>query len=271
MEINEEQYQSLLHVIRITYGYDFTDYASSSVLRRISHFIKQHGIADTAGLEAALVRDALLFEQFLQSLSVTVTEMFRDPNFFISLRKKVVPHLATYPVIRVWVAGCATGEEAYSMAILLSEERLLGRSVIYATDINQASLATAGNGIYGLGAMRRYTENYLKAGGTRDFSNYYHAHHGHAMLDKSLREKIVFSPHNLAVDTCFNEFQLILCRNVLIYFNHKLQNRVITLLHESLSDFGFLGLGDKESLMFSEKKDYFEDIDKRQKIFRKTD
>lgn len=269
MEIRDEWYRNLLDVINRKYGYDFSDYAAASVKRRISHFLQYHRIDHVELLAQTLENNPLLFEQFVQALSVTVTEMFRDPTFFQSLRNNVVRHLATYPVVRVWIAGCATGEEAYSMAILLSEEGLLDRSIIYATDINQHSLKVASEGIYGIEEMRKYTGNYIAAGGKHEFSDYYRANYGHAILAKALREKIVFSPHNLAIDKCFNEFQLILCRNVLIYFNHTLQDRVISLFHESLADFGYLGLGDKESLLFSSKQNRFEPTDKTQKIFRK--
>jgi chemotaxis protein methyltransferase CheR len=209
------------------------------------------------------------FEEFIRELSVTVTEMFRDPTFYKSLREKIIKRLATYPVIKIWIAGCATGEEVYSMAILLKEEGLLQRSIIYATDINQRSLQIAKDGIYPLASMKDYTTNYIRSGGTRPFSEYYLANYGSAIMDKSLRQNIVFSQHNLSLDRSFNEFQLILCRNVLIYFNQNLQDTVINLFHESLCTFGFLSLGNKESLLFTSKKSDFEEIDRKEKIFMK--
>jgi chemotaxis protein methyltransferase CheR len=217
-----------------------------------------------------LLKDESVFVEFVQDLSITVTEMFRDPPFYKSLREKVIKRLATYPVIKVWIAGCATGEEVYSVAILLKEEGLLDRSIIYATDINQKSLYIAKEGIYSLETMKTYSENYLKAGGRELFSTYYRAKYNSVLFEKSLKENVVFSPHNLAADKSFNEFQLIICRNVLMYFNRNLQNRVLALFHDSLCHFGFLGLGDKESLLFSEKKDCFEETDKKEKIYMKV-
>ena len=202
-------------------------------------------------------------------MSVTVTEMFRDPLFYKSLRKHIIKRLATYPFIKVWIAGCATGEEIYSIVILLQEEGLLSRSVIYATDINQKSLQVAKDGIYTVENMKSYTANYQKAGGTKSFSEYYKAKYNSVMFDKALKQNIVFAAHNLAVDKSFNEFQLIICRNVLIYFNQQLQNKVINLFYESLCPFGFLGLGNKESLLFSDARKHFEEIDNKEKIFMK--
>jgi chemotaxis protein methyltransferase CheR len=197
--------------------------------------------------------------------------MFRDPAFYKSLRNNVLKRLATYPFIKIWMAGCATGEEVYSMAILFKEAGLLNRVLIYATDINQKSLQVAKEGVYPLENMKQYTSNYQKAGGKKSFSEYYMAKYDSVLFDKSLKQNIVFAAHNLAIDKSFNEFQLIICRNVLIYFNQKLQNNVINLFYESLCPFGFLGLGNKESLLFSDKKKQFEDIDRYEKIFMKTD
>jgi chemotaxis protein methyltransferase CheR len=196
--------------------------------------------------------------------------MFRDPPFYKSLRETVLKRLATYPFIKVWIAGCATGQELYSIAILLREEELLSRSVIYATDINQKSLQVAKDGIYPLENMKSYTSNYQKAGGTKSFSEYYKAKYNSVIFDKALKQNIVFAPHNLSVDRSFNEFQLVVCRNVLIYFNQQLQNKVINLFYESLCPFGFLGLGNKESLLFSDKKKCFDEINRKEKIFMKN-
>jgi chemotaxis protein methyltransferase CheR len=195
--------------------------------------------------------------------------MFRDPAFYKGLRQKVTKRLATYPFIKIWIAGCATGEEVYSLAILLKEEDLLQRSVIYATDINQKSLQIAKDGIYPLTNMKAYTDNYIKSGGKNSFSEYYKAKYNSVLFDKSLKDNIVFSPHNLTIDRSFNEFQLIICRNVLIYFNQNLQDKVISLFHESLCTLGFLGLGNKESLLFTSKRKCFEDVVKKEKIYMK--
>ncbi|HEY2722510.1 MAG TPA: protein-glutamate O-methyltransferase CheR [Chitinophagaceae bacterium] len=268
--INAEELKELLESIRFVYGYDFTEYAEASVKRRIDHFMKTNKISALNDLGKILLKDEPIFEQFVQDITVNVTEMFRDPAFYKSLREKVVARLATYPFIKIWVAGTSTGEEVYSIAILLKEEGLLKRSVIYATDINQKSLQTAREGIYPIGQMKNYTTNYIKAGGKYSFSDYYIAKYNAVLLDKSLRQNIVFSAHNLVADKSFNEFQLILCRNVLIYFSQSLQNKVINLFYESLCPFGFLALGNKESLLFTDRKHKFEEIDKKERIFVKT-
>lgn len=269
MNFDTDEFKKLLESIRFVYGYDFTEYAEASVKRRAHHFMVSRKINELDKLGKLILRDEKFFEEFVQDLSVTVTEMFRDPAFYKSLREKVVKRLATYPFIKVWIAGCATGEEVYSVAILFREEGLLDRSVIYATDINQQSLQIAKDGVYSAANMKLYTSNYQKAGGKTAFSEYYKAKYNSVMFDKSLRQNIVFSPHNLVMDRAFNEFQLIICRNVLIYFNQQLQNKVITLLHDSLCHFGFLGLGNKESLRFADKQPSFEEIDKKERIFMK--
>lgn len=265
-----QEIKELLESIRFVYGYDFTDYAEASLKRRIDHFMGMQKIPTVKALGKALLRDEGFFEQFVQELTVNVTEMFRDPAFYKSLRTHVVKRLATYPLIRIWVAGASTGEEVYSVAILLKEEGLLKRSVIYATDINQRALQTAREGVYKADNMKTYTANYQKSGGTQAFSDYYVSKYNSVLLDKSLKENIVFSAHNLVIDKSFNEFQLILCRNVLIYFNQQLQNKVINLFYESLCPFGFLGLGNKESLLFTDCKSNFEEVDRKEKIFMKT-
>lgn len=269
MNFENGEFKRFLDSIRLEYGYDFTDYAEASVRRRVDAFMSKRKINALDTLGKTLFRDEKFFEEFIQELSVTVTEMFRDPLFYKSLREKVMKRLATYPLIKIWIAGCATGEEVYSIAILLEEEGLLSRSIIYATDINQNSIQVAKNGIYPVEQMKSYTANYQKSGGTRPFSEYYKAKYGSVMFNKSLKENIVFSPHNLAVDKSFNEFQMVICRNVLIYFNQQLQNKVINLFYESLVMFGFLGLGNKESLLFTDRKQCFEDIDQKEKIYIK--
>lgn len=269
MNFDSKELKELLESIRFVYGYDFTEYAEASVKRRIAHFINARKISSLDKLAKIILKDEKLFEEFVQDISVTVTEMFRDPAFYKSLRKNVMKRLATYPFIKVWIAGCATGEEVYSIAILLQEEELLNRSIIYATDINQKSLQFAKEGIYKLENMKEYTVNYQKAGGKRSFSEYYKAKYNSVLFDKSLKQNIVFAPHNLAVDKSFNEFQLIICRNVLIYFNQQLQDKVISLFYDSLCPFGFIGLGNKESLLFSNKKKFFDEVDRKEKIFIK--
>ena len=269
MVLNNDDFTSFLESIRLAYGYDFTNYAEASVKRRVLQFMSKHHINSLGKLSATVLKNEEFFQEFIQEVSVTVTEMFRDPTFFRAVREKVVKRLATYPVIKIWIAGCATGEEVYSLAILLKEEGLLNRCIIYATDINQHSLQVAKDGIYPLRNMKAYTTNYIKSGGAKSFSEYYQAKFEAAMMDKSLRENIVFASHNLTIDSSFNEFQLITCRNVLIYFNKELQNQVINLFYNSLCTFGFLGLGSKESLLFSDKMKLFEEIDKREKVYMK--
>jgi chemotaxis protein methyltransferase CheR len=270
MSFEHTEYRKLLQSIRDLYGYDFTDYAEASVMRRMAHFMLVKKMDTLDALGKKILGDEKIFEEFVQELSVTVTEMFRDPAFYKSLRENVMSRLATYPFIKVWIAGCATGEEVYSIAILLKEEGLLDRSVIYATDINQKSLRVARDGVYPARSMKAYTINYQKTGGHGSFSEYYSSKYNSVMFDKKLKQNIVFSPHNLAVDRSFNEFQLIICRNVLIYFNQQLQDKVIRLFYESLCQFGFLGLGNKESLLFSGQKAFFDEIDRREKIFMRV-
>jgi chemotaxis protein methyltransferase CheR len=262
--------RELLESIRRAYGYDFTEYAESSVKRRISHFMGSQKIDSLGALEETLLREEDLFELFIQGITVNVTEMFRNPLFYRSLRKHIVSRLATYPFIKIWIAGSSTGEEIYSLAILLKEEGLLERSVIYATDINQKALQSAREGVYSKRNIHHYAENYLKAGGEKVLSDYYSANYDAVLLDRSLKHNIVFAVHDLTRDKSFNEFQLILCRNVLIYFNQSLQNKVLNLFYESLCPFGYLCLGNKESLLFTDRKKDFEEVDPKEKIYVKT-
>ncbi len=268
--IDSDKLRTMLEAMRGAYGYDFTDYAEVSVKRRITTFMSNRKITSLDNLHEVLLSDERVFEEFIREISVTVTEMFRDPPFYAALRSKVVPRLKTYPFVKVWLAGCATGEEVYSLAILLKEEGILNRSVIYATDINQHSLQLARDGIYPLEYMKNYTANYQKSGGKGNFSDYYIAKFGSALFDQTLRENVVFSSHNLATDKSFNEFQMIICRNVLIYFNQQLQSRVIRLFYDSLIEFGFLGLGSKESLLFAANQGDFVDVDKKERIFMRN-
>lgn len=269
MRDENDELRELLESIRFVYGYDFTEYAQASVRRRIESFMNSRKIAAVPELGKIILQDEKQFELFIREVSVTVTEMFRDPSFYKILREKVLQRLATYPFIKIWIAGCATGEEVYSVAILLKEENLLNRSLIYATDINQNSIQVAKDGVYAVQNMKSYTTNYQKSGGKSSFSEYYKSKYNSVIFDKSLKQNIVFAAHNLAVDKSFNEFQLIVCRNVLIYFNQQLQNKVINLFYESLCVFGFLAVGNKESLLFSEKKALFEETDRKEKIFMK--
>jgi chemotaxis protein methyltransferase CheR len=265
-----EELKELLESIRSVYGYDFTEYAEASMRRRIRHFMSVNNFGSVGELSKTLLKDELALEQFIEETTVNVTEMFRDPSFYKSLHENVFQRLATYPFIKIWIAGSSTGEEVYSIAIFLKEMGLLERSVIYATDINQKAIQTAKEGIYHLKKMKSYTSNYMKAGGQRSFSDYYVSQYDAALLDRSLKKNIVFSAHNLATDKSFNEFQLISCRNVLIYFKQQLQNKVIELFYESLCPFGFLALGNKESLLFAESRKNFEEVDRRERIFIKT-
>ncbi|HTJ53062.1 MAG TPA: protein-glutamate O-methyltransferase CheR [Cyclobacteriaceae bacterium] len=267
--IDTKDFKDLLESIRFIYGYDFTDYAETAVKRRITHFMKSRTIETIDTLGKTLVKDEKFFEEFVQEMSVTVTEMFRDPSFYKALREKVMKRLATYPMLKIWIAGCATGEEVYSMAILLKENGLLDRSIIYATDINQKSLQLAKLGVYPLEGMKMYTDNYNRAGGVSDFSDYYTIKGDSVVFQRALVQNVLFSPHNLAADQSFNEFQLIICRNVLMYFNQSLQDKVVDLFYNSLCMFGFLGLGDKESLLFSSRRKCFDETERKERIYVK--
>jgi len=259
----------LLEGIFRQYGFDFRNYALSSLRRRVWNFMRNEEIATISILQDRILHDRAWLERFLYSLSVNVSAMFRDPHFYRAFRKDVVPFLRTYPFIRIWLAGVSMGEEVYSLAILLREEGLYDRCRIYATDINDAVLKKAKDGIYPIGLMQTYTNNYIKAGGTQSFSDYYTAAYDRVILKSSLRENVVFAQHNLATDSSFNEFHVILCRNVMIYFNSQLQAHVHKLLHESLVMFGVLGLGAKETLKFSPHENSYEEIDHAARLYRR--
>ena len=259
----------LLEGIFRQYGFDFRSYAYSSLKRRLWRRITMEGLQSISELQHAVLHDTSMMEKLLLDLSINVSSMFRDPSFYAVFREKVIPVLRTYPFIRVWHAGCSTGEEVYSMAILLQEEGLYERTRIYATDINEVVLQTAKSGIYSLEKMKEYTQNYLRAGGTGTFSDYYTARYESAIFNSSLRSNVVFSQHNLVTDRSFSEFNVILCRNVMIYFDRKLQDRVQGLFYESLVPFGFLGVGSKESLRLSKYETCYEQIDEREKIYRR--
>jgi chemotaxis protein methyltransferase CheR len=268
-DINDAELTDVLDIVSSTYGFDFKDYARASIQRRVQRFMDDAGYKNAYDLKFALINDREVFEQFLKRVTVNVTEMFRDPGFYRTLKEKVLPVLESYPIIKIWHAGCSSGEEVFSMAILLHEAGLLQRSKIYATDINPANLEKAKKGIMPLDVMKDYVSNYIKSGGENDFASYYTARYNNAIIGRELREKVVFSQHNLVTDTVFNEFQLICCRNVMIYFNRDLQNRVIRLFYDSLSTFGYLALGLKESLLFTDIKDKFEAVSAQHKIFRR--
>jgi chemotaxis protein methyltransferase CheR len=269
-ELERIEIELLLEGVYRHYGFDFRGYAFSSLKRRIWKRMEQEGVERISQLQDRVLHDPALMEKLLLDLSINVTAMFRDPGFYAAFREKVVPLLRTYPFIRVWHAGCSTGEEVYSMAILLHEEGLYDRARIYATDINEVVLQRARTGIFPLEKMQEYTQNYLRAGGTRSFSEYYTAKYDGALFDGGLTRNVVFSQHNLVTDGSFAEFNVIVCRNVMIYFDRTLQNRVHRLFHESLSRFGVLALGNKETLRFTEFEDRYEVLDAREKIFRRT-
>jgi chemotaxis protein methyltransferase CheR len=259
----------LLEGVFQRYGHDFRNYSRASVTRRVRNFVTAEKLTSISAAQERVLHDPAAFERLLHALTVNVTSMFRDPDFFRFFRTSVVPLLRSYPFIRFWCVGCSTGEEAYSLAILLEEERLYDRSRIYATDLDERALEKAKDGIFPLSVMQEYTSNYLKAGGTRDFSDYYTAAYENAILGPSLRRNMVFAQHNLVTDGSFNEFHVILCRNVLIYFNPVLQARVHNLLFESLARLGILCLGDKESLRFTPHEQEYEPLNEGLKAYRR--
>ena len=259
----------LLEAIQRRYGYDFRGYATASLRRRLWHRVYGESLETLSGLQERILHDPACMDRLLRDLSINVTEMFRDPGFYRALRKRVFPLLRTHPFIRIWNAGCSTGEESCSLAIALREEGLLERTRIYATDIDDRALARAGAGAFPLERMQRYTENYLRAGGTEAFSTYYAADGDSARFDPSLRENIVLAQHNLVTDGSFNEFHLIVCRNVMIYFGSALQEEVLQLFGDSMTRFGILALGRKESIRRSRHADEYEPLDEAEKIFRR--
>ena len=258
----------LVEAVYLKYNYDFRDYTGASQKRRVLVALREMECATVSELQAKVLHQPEAFARLLQYLTIPVTEMFRDPEYHAALRSQVVPHLSTYPSLKLWVAGCSTGEEVYSLAILLHEEGLLERSIIYATDINPHSLERARKGVFPLERMRAYTASYQMAGGRAAFSDYYTAAYDGALFDRFLVENVTFADHSLATDSVFAETHFISCRNVMIYFNRRLQNRVLGLFHESLVHRGFLGLGSKESIDFSTYANRFESVARRERIFR---
>ena len=261
----------LIRAIYLKYGYDFRDYSKASRRRRILGRLSKSKLSTISEMQHKLLHDPVFFEKLLLDLTVNVSEMFRDPLFFKAVRETVVPELKKRPFIKVWHAGCSTGEEVYSMAILLREEGILDASTIYATDVNEAVLADAKKGVFPIEKMKDYTRNYKMAGGLASFADYYTARYDHVIMDRGLKKNIVFSDHNLVTDGVFGEIDLIVCRNVLIYFNRELQDRVFGLFSESLRKGGFLCLGSKESMMFSKYADRFESVINKEKIYRRLE
>jgi chemotaxis protein methyltransferase CheR len=269
-DVESMEMRLLLEAIYRHYGYDFRGYARGSLRRRLWRRIEAEGLQTVSGLQERVLHDPDVMERLLMDLSVNVTAMFRDPSFYLAFRTRVVPLLRTYPFIRIWAAGCSTGEEVYSMSIVLREEGLHERARIYATDMNQPILDSARNAVIPLDRMRAYTHNYIRAGGKRAFSEYYEAKGTSARVDPDLLANVVFAQHNLVSDRCFNEFNVILCRNVMIYVDRALQDRVHGLLYESLARFGILALGYRETIRFTSHADRYEELDPVEKIYRRV-
>ncbi|MBF0302881.1 MAG: protein-glutamate O-methyltransferase CheR [Desulfamplus sp.] len=269
MDIDDIEIKLILDAVQLKHGYDFTNYARASMKRRLNKIMEDSGLARLTDMIPLIIHDNDFFRFFLHSISVNVTEMFRDPPFFLSIRESIIPYLKTYPFIKIWAAGISTGEEIYSLAILFKEEGLDENIIIYATDFNDNVLEIAKRGIYSAADMRLNTANYQKSGGKESFAGYYHADYNSVIFDSSLKKNIVFANHNLVTDGVFGEMNMILCRNVLIYFNKILQDHVLELFSKSLRINGFLCLGTKESLEFSTSASLYETIDKTARIFKK--
>lgn len=267
--VRDEEVEQLLIELLDLYGYDFTNYARASLRRRINRILIVDKLPSFAELIYRLRNDATYLKHFVAEITVNVTEMFRDPQVYATLRQEVIPVLATHPFIRIWHAGCATGEEVYSMAILLQECGLLHKSLLYATDLNHNMIEQVRSGIFPLRHMKQYSENYIAAGGKQSFSQYYTAKYDRAVFSATLRNKMIVATHNLVSDSSFNEFQLILCRNVLIYFDKVLQERVLHLLDGSLEKRGYLILGTKENIRFSGIASRYTAVASKEKIWRK--
>ncbi len=267
--IEDIEIRLLLEALYQRYHYDFRNYTLASLKRRLKQAREQLGFRTISAIQESLLHEPATLPRLLGYLTVQVSDMFRDPSYFRAIREKVVPHLRTYPSLKVWVAGCSSGEELYSLVILFREEGLEQRTLFYATDINQEALSRADAGIYSLDRMQLFTENHRKSGGTSSLSDYYRAAYGRASFDKTLRQQVVFSDHSLVTDAVFAEMQLISCRNVLIYFDRTLQDRALGLFKDSLARKGFLGLGAKESLRFSSHAGSFMDFARDEKIYQR--
>jgi chemotaxis protein methyltransferase CheR len=265
----EFEISSLLEAVFQKYGYDFRQYSQAHIRRRITNRMEMSGLEDISQMQSKILNDELFAALFLQDLSITVTEMFRDPGFYKSLRENVIPILKTYPFIKIWHAGCSTGEEAYSMAIILQEEGLYERTTIYATDFNQQALNQAKEGIFSFAMIKEYTANYQLSGGIEPFSNYYVSNYDNVIMNQSLKKNIVWANHNLVTDSVFAEVHLVLCRNVLIYFDINLQNKVQNIFYNSLINGGVLCLGSKESIQFTDLHHKYIELDKKHRIFKK--
>ncbi len=268
-ETEDIELHLLMEAIFQKYHYDFRDYSPASLKRRLLQARDRFGCTTFSALQERVLHDPGMLPQLLSHLTVQVSEMFRDPGFFRVLRTEVVPHLRTYPSLKVWIAGCSSGEELYSLAILFREEGLEERTLFYATDINSTALRKAEAGVYDLARIAQFTTNHQRSGGKRSLSDYYTAAYGAAVFDKSLRKRVVFSDHTLASDAVFAEVHLVCCRNVLIYFNRELQNRAVGLFKDSLVRKGFLGLGSKESLHFSAHAGDFAEFSRSERIYQK--
>jgi chemotaxis protein methyltransferase CheR len=266
----EIEFHLLVEAIYHLYHYDFRGYAAASLRRRMKTALVRFGCETLSQLQDRVMHEPAIFPALLDHLTVQVSEMFRDPGYFRALREQVVPLLRTYPSLKVWVAGCSAGEEAYSLAILLREEGILSKALIYATDINPHTLQRAEAGVYPIDRIAGFTMNHRESGAGSSLSDYYTAAYGRAIFDKSLRDHIVFSDHSLATDSVFAEVQLVSCRNVLIYFNRELQDRALKLFHESLCRNGFLGIGSKESLRFSSHNEVFQPFVREERIYQKA-
>lgn len=261
--------QLLLEAIFLRYGYDFRNYSKAHIKRRILHRLSISQLPNVTELQNKVLRDRDFFIGFLDDLSINVTEMFRDPDFYKSMRENIIPKLRTYAYFKIWIAGCATGEEVYSLAILLKEEGLLDRCQVYATDFNRRVLEIAREGVYQKADIEQYDRNYVLSGGKYKMSDYYQSMYGSVMFNKELSNRIVFADHNLVTDSVFADVNLIMCRNVMIYFEKNLQENVLNLFYESLVPSGILCLGTKESIKFTRVEKLFEVIDEKQKIYKK--
>lgn len=268
-QIEKIEIDLLLEAIYRRYGYDFRSYAQASIQRRVRQFVAAAGCSSIGEMIPRLLHDAAFFDRLLRQFSIPVTELFRDPSVYLAVREQVLPLLRTWPHIKIWHAGCASGEEVYSLAIVLKEAGLYERATIYATDFNAEVLERARQGIYDIARLQEATRNYQLAGGQHSFSEYYHANYAAVAMDSALKERIVFSTHNLATDSVFGEMHLVFCRNVLIYFNRELQDRALGLFTDSLVHGGFLCLGTKEDIRFSAVADDYDDVNPRARIFKR--
>lgn len=268
-DIEDIEIHLLLEALFRRYHYDFRNYSRASIKRRLKQACPQLGFHSFSALQDAVLHDRAMVPRLLDYLTVQVSEMFRDPSYFRAIREQVVPHLRTYPSLKVWIAGCSSGEELHSFAILFHEEGLVDRTLFYATDINPGALEAAASGVYALDRIKVFTENHQKSGGKSSLSDYYTTAYGRAVFDKTLRSRVVFSDHSLVTDAVFAEVQLISCRNVLIYFDRFLQSRALGLFRDSLARKGFLGLGSKESLRFSDHADAFTEFVREEKIYQR--